>query len=211
MLSLGHSQTQEQKQDLSLQQRLLHRQGQELVQALRQELVQIVRLDEYKPKSHCPECRCQLTEEEILRGFNQDSNDFTTQCPKCKKRFSAQMVCDLGYTTVSLPFFCACQTVARLEDKGHLSPRELCHDHPALYRSAIIHFGKISKAFEEVGISYSYEEINTWQQKALPFLGMLADTMIAEILGVTVAKVNYLRKKMGVPRYTLREIAEMQE
>ena len=40
----------------------------------------------------CPECRRQLSDEEIRAGWTDRTTDYTTACPRCGERFAAQLV-----------------------------------------------------------------------------------------------------------------------
>jgi len=49
-------------------------------------------LDENSPpvpfiNCQCPYCSCELTSDEVEDGFLDQVDDYTTQCPSCKKRF----------------------------------------------------------------------------------------------------------------------------
>src|SRR3989344_2577748 len=61
--------------------------------ALRMVLIGDLRNERYKPMGTCPACPRKLTPTEIIRGFNQDPNDFTTCCSECGRRFEPMLVC----------------------------------------------------------------------------------------------------------------------
>lgn len=171
-------------------------------------LIKALRDEEYKPKAKCPSCGRELTPVEILKGFNQDPNDFTTGCSGCGHRFEPRLVCLGDYGTIELPFWCDSQTLARLRGLESLSPLELSNKHPAVYRSAIIHHGGFYRAFEKIGINYPFEEISDWKEKITPFFGRLPDTIIAECVNVSARVIRRIRQKLGISRYTLRQSLE---
>jgi hypothetical protein len=107
---------------------------------------------------------------------------------------------------IELPFYCDCQTLAQLHGKEMLQPEQFAREHPAIYRSAIIHHGGIRRAFEKIGIQYVFEEIGDWKNKIRPFLGCLPDTIIAECVDVSVGTIRTIRRKLGVSRCTSRKM-----
>lgn len=173
---------------------------------LRMALVQELRGERYEPRATCPACSRKLTPMEIIRGFNQDPNDFTTCCSACGHRFEPMLVCFGDGTQIKLPFYCDAQTLAQLHGKETLPPEQFAREHPAIYRSAIVHHGGIRRAFEKIGIQYAFEEISDWKNKIRPFLGRLPDTIIAECVDASVATIRAIRRKLGVSRYTLRKM-----
>jgi hypothetical protein len=80
-------------------------------------------------------------------------------------------------------------------------PEEVRREHPAIYYSARCHFGTLKNAFARINIDYAFDEATVnWQQKVSPFLGQLADTVIAGCVGVSVGKVRALRRERKIPR-----------
>jgi hypothetical protein len=206
-MSLGHRirQTQRLTQSLRLSQaQRIKVQGH--IFALRMALVQELRGERYEPRATCPSCSRKLTPMEIIRGFNQDPNDFTTCCSACGHRFEPMLVCFGDGPQIELPFYCDCQTLAQLQGKETLQPEQFAREHPAIYRSAIVHHGGIRRAFEKVGIQYAFEEVSDWRNKIRPFLGRLPDTIVAECVDMSVVTIRTIRRKLGVPRYTLRKM-----
>jgi hypothetical protein len=59
-------------------------------------------------------------------------------------------------------------------------------------RSALVHFGSLSAAFAKVGIEYTAEaeKRKGWQDRIATFLGRVPDTLIAEVVGVSVTTVR---------------------
>ncbi|MFA6131719.1 MAG: hypothetical protein WC702_01455 [Patescibacteria group bacterium] len=200
-LGLRHEQRLEPR--LSLAQRA--HQVQAHIFGLRLQLIGDLRNEQYKPKGVCPKCSRRMTPTEILRGFNNDPNDFTTACTGCGFRFDPKLKCsDQHGTWVEVPFYCNCQTLERLRGKETLRPSELVRQHAGIYRSAIVHFGNIRAAFAQIGIEYALEDFNNWENKVEVFLGRLPDTVIAECVGRPVVEVRRLRRKLGISRYTTR-------
>ncbi len=195
MSSLRLSLRQEQRQKFSLE----HRPDKNFT--LRLSLIQVLSGELYTPRGNCPMCSKQLTPAEILSGFNDDPNDFTTGCPGCEYRFRPLLVSD-GVSQLELPFFCPIQVLAQLPGREGLSPQDLARDDPAIYRSAVIHFGTIQGAFRSAGLSYPYTDTPSgWEQKVAPFLGRLPDKVIAECLDVTVYAIRKLRTSLGIQSY----------
>ncbi|KKS53984.1 MAG: hypothetical protein UV20_C0043G0006 [Candidatus Magasanikbacteria bacterium GW2011_GWA2_42_32] len=167
---IRHTQRLRQSLRLSQAQRL---QIQEHAFTLRLALIHELRDERYEPKAICPACSRELTPMEIIRGFNQDPNDFTTCCSACSRRFEPTLVCFGDGTYIELPFYCDCQTLAQLQGKETLQPERFAMEYPAIYRSAIVHHGGIRQAFAKVGIQYAFEEISDWKNKIRSFLGRL--------------------------------------
>lgn len=67
-----------------------HRHSLGLSQAQRCKLV--LKIGEITPEGICPKCAHELSEEEIKAGWLDNPVDFTTECPKCKTRFIANLI-----------------------------------------------------------------------------------------------------------------------
>ncbi|MBI5400806.1 MAG: hypothetical protein HZB12_01675 [Candidatus Yonathbacteria bacterium] len=173
--------------------------------AMRLSLIGDLHGERYEPKATCPACKRELTAVEIIGGFNQDTQDFTTCCSGCRQRFEPKLICFGDGSQIQLPFYCGVQTLAQLRGKEVLDPRQFLKDAPAIYRSAIIHYGSLHNAFVEVGIVYPFGEVEDWKDKIIPFLGRLPDTTIAECVNVCVANIRKLRKELGVTKYVARK------
>ncbi len=192
---------------LNLTQRLTLAQRLETRHALRLELLQTLHGAHGKPDATCPKCHHRLTTIEILRGFGDSPNDFTTRCPleSCAIRFEARLHCYIGtsgLSRVEMLFYCPSQTTHRLTPElSRLSPDEFRIQAPSLYFSALTHFGTLKRAFEEVRLVYTYLEIRDWKNKVISFLGQLPDPVIAECVGVSTARVRSLRRKHGIAPY----------
>lgn len=195
------SQTQELKQLTRMQQAQV--QAQSL--RLRMSLIMELHGEQYEPKAECPRCKRELTAVEIIAGFNQDTQDFTTCCTCCGERFSPKLVCFRDGSSIQLPFFCGVQTLAQMRGKELLSPEQFLRDAPAIYRSAIVHYGSLRSAFGEIGIQYAFEDMNDWKNKIIPFIGRLPDTVIAKHVNVSARIISGIRRKLGVLRYSARK------
>lgn len=212
-MSLSHRvrQTQVVAQSLRLSHAVLIK-VQSFVLGLRLELIRDLRDERYEPKATCPKCNRAMTAIEIVRGFNRDPNDYTTCCSACGHRFEPSLVCFGHGSSLTLPFFCAAQTLDQLPGKENTPPAQFEKQYPAIYRSAIFHHGGIRQAFAKVGLVYPFEDIADWKAKIRPFLGRLPDTVIAECVDKSVSIIRKMRRDMGVGRYTLRAtLAEMGE
>ena len=199
--------TQKQTQSLRLTQEQRLKVAQ-LSFSLRLQLVGALRDEEYEPKARCPECLRELTPLEIIKGFNQDPNDFTTCCTKCGHRFAPKLICFGDGSRIEIPFYCDTQTVSQLRGKEGLNPEQLLKEIPGVYRSAIVHYGNIKRAFEKIGINYMFDEISDWRSKVMPFLGRMPDTIIADCVNASVNAIRAMRRKLGISRYTLSKALE---
>ena len=168
------------------------------------QLVGEMRGERYSPKGTCPECHRELNPVEILGGFNDDPNDFTTRCSGCGHRFQPILISFNGISSMEFPFFCDIQTLNKLQDKKDVCPDDLARLHPATYRSAIVHHGNLKNAFKKISIDYLFDEITDWRNKIKPFLGKLPDTRIAEALNVPVSSIRGMRRKAGLSRFTAK-------
>lgn len=196
-----------QTQSLALSLRLTHAQKllvQSKLLSIRLELLAALRDEQYKPEGECPKCGREMTPLEIIRGFNSDPRDYTTACSGCGFRFEPRLVCSGVGSKITIPFFCAAQTLDQLPGLENLSPEQFRKDHPAVYHSAIFHYGGLHMAFNKVGLTYPFESISDWQAKIKSFLGLLPDTVIAECVEKPVTAIRALRRQLGVGRYRLQ-------
>jgi len=185
------------RQALGLSQRQLleNRLAQSLL--LRTNLLDAVRGEKYSPKAVCPECTHGLSATDIIKGFRNDPADITTCCPKCQHRFTAKLVCDVLGGRIEVPFYCKRQTLAALPATS-VTPENISRSEPAVYRSAIFHFGSLQKAYAEAGMDYPHvDKATDWADKVMNFLGMVPDGMIASVAGVSVYRVKRLRRMLG--------------
>lgn len=172
------------------------------------QLVGELRGERYSPKGTCPECHRELNPVEIIEGFNNDPNDFTTCCSGCGHRFQPILISFNGVSSIEFPFFCDIQTLNQLKDKKDMCSNDFARLYPAIYRSAITHHGSLKNAFKKISIDYRFDEIPDWRNKIKPFLGKLPDTKIAGAVNTPVSSIRYMRKKAGVPRFTAKVLLE---
>ena len=165
---------------------------------LRFELAQELRGEKFEARAQCPSCSRQLSLAEILQGFNDNPNDYTTGCPKCSRRFMASLVSFGKISKTHLQFYCAIQTLELLKGREKDSPESISRENASAFQSAVIHFGSLKKAFEQIGAGYCFDEIGSWKDKVQPFLGRLPDTIVAECIDVPVSAVRYLRRKLVI-------------
>jgi len=189
-------------QKIQIQSRLL---------ALRLELIEALREDRYSPQGVCPKCGRNLTPAEIISGFNRDPFDYTTRCTSCGVRFNPKIISKRIETgiAVELPFFCDVQTLEELRDWQDCSPEDIRSRAKAIYHSAIIHFGSISRAMKEAGIIYHYKEKLDWKEKVVPFLGEMPDSVIARFANVSILTVRKFRNRKGIEKFDIRKSLEM--
>lgn len=165
--------------------------------------------DQFKVDEQCPSCRARLTLEEILKGFSAEPTDTFSTCPRCKARFQPQL---RGLRTqsgdVELAFYCECQTLHALQGKENVPFAELVMT--AYGRSALIHFGSLTKAFATMGVKYTAEaeKRKGWQDRIATFLGRVPDTLIATVVGVSAKTVQKYRRERGVGAFSGYENAD---
>ena len=156
----------------------------------------------FVPHGSCKHCEYTLTIAEIIKGFLDDPNDYTTQCPKCEKRFAPMMrTGNVGVAWIEQPFYCGVQTLAQLNDLGVQSPEMLMKQHPAIYDSALFHFGTIAAAYKRNGSEYNFDPLPGWNDKIIPYLGRAPDTVLAECAGQRVRTIRRMRMDRGIPAY----------
>lgn len=170
--------------------------------SLRLQLLAEIRGFQYHPAGKCPNCSRQLTPLEIIKGFNNDPNDFTTVCTACNQRFEPKLKHHSALGAMELPFYCSVQALGQLEPLSAFDPDQLKKDHPAIYHSVIVHHGTLRNAFKKINVAYQFDEVVDWKTKVAPFLGRLPDTVIAQIVGATAKSVSALRKEHGISRCT---------
>ena len=210
-MSLSHSMRQEHclRHELRQECRLTLEQRHEVANYLftaRMGVIEALRDEKYTPKAQCPSCFRKLTPAEIISGFNQDPNDFTTRCSACSHRFEPKIICFGNGSSVVLPFYCSSQVLCRLSEMKHIAPDALSRKEPAIYRSAVVHHGSLKSAFKIVGINYAFDEILDWQGKIMPFLGKLPDTVIAKCAGSSVRVIRRMRKNQKIKRFFARSV-----
>jgi len=199
------SQTIEQNQWQNLSQRALLRQDQRI--ALLLELTNSIHGQNYSIEAQCPDCNRKLTPAEVVYGFLDNVNDFTTICPKCQARFEPRLaMLDQHGSKTSLPFLCSKQALHKLKESPILTPEEFTRrsDLVAAYRSLIVHHGTITAAYKSIGIEYPHTELEGWKNKIRPFLGRLSDTDIANSLGKSVTEVALFREDCGIRKKILK-------
>ncbi len=186
-LSMSLSQHLDQQLQLSQSQKL----------SMRNELRDAMGDKPWHPKAVCHFCSKRLTNEEILKGFLDDPNDTTTECPKCKQRFQPLLTRWESSSEMSLMFYCELQTLDRLQDMERLNPNDIRSKNASLYESALSHFGSLSAAFKRLGIKYARAQ-KAWKDKVRPFLGDYPDALIAECVGVSRSSVQKYRTDLGI-------------
>ncbi|MFA6537385.1 MAG: hypothetical protein WCT18_03215 [Patescibacteria group bacterium] len=196
---------------MSLQQRLEKKLKQEtaLLQ-MRLALIESVNGVKYEPKSKCPRCGKELTHLEIMNGFLQDVNDFTTECPKCKTRMRAYLHAKKGSSgMIEIAMYCPMQTIERLRGKDNLTEEEIEKENLGVYSSAIVNFGSLKNAFATFGVNYlkSTPKVS-WQEKVRDFLGYISDVEISKIVGVHRNAIGAYRRSLGIDRATKEDLLE---
>ena len=156
----------------------------------RRDLVNAVHGDTFKPKATCPLCHHPLTDLEIMKGFKDDPRDYTTGCPMCNERFLARLHHrSMHDGSIETPFYCPTQTLDQMHNLTDIPLDEF-------------------QAFKRIGLVYTHEADLDWKKQVKPFLGKMADTVIAELVGAPLKTVRKLRKEHGIKAYSRREEAE---
>lgn len=171
---------------------------------LRQELVQSLRGrgERMIPRAVCPQCSHLLTPLEIMRGFLDDPHDTTTACSECGERFQPTLETRTHDVPGATSFWCPAQTLSALRELGAHEPDFLRKSNSTIYYSAIVHFGSIAAAFCAIGIEYTHDdEIVGRDERIVPFLGLLPDTVIASVARMSVSTVRRKRWSLGIERY----------
>ncbi len=191
-------------QEMRVEQRMSAEQRLDQQLSLRLELLEALHGERYQPTGDCPNCNRKMTKVEILKGFNDDPTDYTTRCTGCEHRFAPKLIWSTSLSRAELPFFCPSQTLNQLRGKEGLSVEQLEREHPAIFRSARVHFGSLAAAFGRNGISYALEQIEHWKAKVRSFLGQLTDKLIAECVGAPAKEVRAYRRELQIPCYNAR-------
>lgn len=212
-LSLGCRQEVRLEQKLTLKQRLEHQLRLEnRVATLELRLASALHGYNYKPDGRCPKCSHKMKLIEILRGFNEDPHDRTTECPLCHERFDCRLISHHGAARIELAFFCPSQTLwffRTTENLALLAPVEIERAHPSYYHSAISHFGTLTAAFKREGISYTFAELpqeELLRKRIKPFFGKLPDQTISAYSGIDVKKIRAWRRQAGIAACKKRKV-----
>ena len=175
---------------------------------LRLDLIGRVHGGNYQPHAVCPKCKRGLTAMEIISGFRDDPNDYTTSCTFCNARFEPKLVYRIGDSRAELPFYCATQVLAQLDGLQTLTPEEIQKTAPAVYHSTRVHHGNFRIAFQQIGLPYAFETVSDWKEKVKDFLGKLPDTMVAKVVDLSVRTVRTLRNSRGIKPFNRRALLE---
>ncbi len=171
----------------------------------RRDLVGALHNDTFSPKAVCPRCFQKLTDLEIMQGFKEDPRDYTTECPHCGHRFSPRLYRSTGSVQLDTAFFCPAQTLDQMYARSETPLEEFRTHHAAVYYSTILHFGGLKQAFAKIGLTYAHEAELDWKNRVGPFLGKMADTVIAELVDAPVASIRKLRRDQGIKAYRKRD------
>ncbi|GEM_PF-577651 len=199
--TVSHAFRLDQAQSVVLQQAMLQRQ---------RELVEAVRGRRYQPRCVChnPNCAHEFTDLEILIGFRDDPNDYTTECPKCRLRSEPRLYASTQYSRVDMAYYCPTQTLERLKALSKLPVDDIRVVHSAVYNSAVTHFGGLKQAFARLGLKYAFEANLDWRKHVGPFLGKLPDAVIARLLGAGAGQVRRLRNSKGIKPFRARDLLD---
>lgn len=181
--------------------------------ASRLELAQVVLGEKYRLKGECPQCGRDLTPREIVTGFSQDLDDPTTQCSGCHFRFTPILISQTQEGEKEWSFFGPTQVLDQLgQIRKPLPPAKMLEEYPALYRSALVHYGSLKAALKRILIAYPFQEIQEeWRDKVFQLLGDLPDTVIADCVGVSRAVVAHLRRSLDIPPFNPKTMLSPKE
>ena len=167
-------------------------------QQMVQDIIQSLRLEEFRPVAQCWSCYRELSPEEIIAGFWREPACATVRCPKCGRRVGAMLKYALDAGEMTLMFHCPTRTLDWLRGLALLSPDEIASKHPAVYRSALALFGSLNVAFARMGVAYSYDEQVERERALIPCLGSMPDSDISEIAGIPAQRIRQLRDNLGI-------------
>ena len=175
----------------------------------RMQFAQFLHGESYYQRGKCTSCKRRLSSREILEGFSNSPTDTTTMCPHCKTRFQPRLIAwgRDATSNIEVLYYCPVQTLYALRGQESKRPEDLAKTLPGVYQSALLHFGSLRVAFTKVGeqigqaIEYALGDVDGWQTKVGPFLGLLPDTHIAAIVGVSHTTIRNRRKRAGFDRY----------
>lgn len=203
-MSMGMGMSMGQHLEARMEQRITTAQRLDQQLSVRLELLEALHGERYHPVGDCPQCNRKLTKVEILKGFNDSPTDFTTRCTGCGHRFQPKLIHSTALSRAELPFFCPGQTLYQLRGKETVPAEELQRTAPAIYRSAMVHFGSLAAAFSRNGVTYALEKIEHWKAKVRGFLGKLTDKLIAECVGAPAKEVRAYRRELQIPCFNAR-------
>lgn len=164
---------------------------------LRLEILRAMGVMDLKPKGKCPHCTHILTPGEILDGFTDDPLDTTTFCPKCECRFQPLLHRYIDSASeYQIMFMCPVQCMHQLKPMVELDEKSIRDEAPAVYYSALAHFGSLKSAFESEELKY--KGMTSWKDKVRPLLGDFPDRALAEVVGVSRSSVQGLRSRLGI-------------
>ncbi len=196
----------QQRQELTAEQKIEVRCA--LLQ-LRQDLTRAVRGADYQPRAECPLCARVLNAAEIIDGFLRDPEDITTKCPKCGHRFVAKLIGHRSsFAHAELSFMCRDQVRHALKGHADKSPDAMERESPAAFNSALYHWGALKAAFKSWGVDYDKETRSPWRDKVRPFLGMLPDRRIADVVGVSPQTIGRYRKSLNIRAFSRSKLVE---
>lgn len=196
------------EQRLTLGQKLIIRQT--LLQS-RLDLIREIYGEEYKPAAECSGCGRQMNPLEIIMGFRDDPQDYTTECTNCHLRFKPSLRWRSDYSSGEVPFFCAVQVLDQIRDLREKTSEEIEKEYPAIFHSVRVHYGNLRRAFEKIGIEYEHHFVANWKERIADFLGKLPDTVIAEAVDIPVADIRRLRKGKNIRAFRERNILDIND
>lgn len=163
-------------------------------------LISALHSPKYTIKAICGECRMSISLPNILHGFGSNPDDNTIQCSRCNARVWPTLRTSYSFAYGKMPFFGKEQVLKELSG-AYLElydPDTLCSKQPAVYRSALIHFGSLRRAFSRINVEYRQGPVRDWESRLAVFLGCVSPVVIAGIANVTVSDVKIACKTMGI-------------
>jgi len=159
--------------------------------------------EKYELVQDCPLCSERLTPLEVIDGFNDNMRKTVIKCFHCNFEFNPVYRRFTRRTLFVGTFLCQIQTLHKLKitKLSKYDTAEIRRRNMDLYYSAILNFGSLSNAYNEIGIEYPREEIEGWNQIVVPFLGKIKDKTAAIACGTSTKQITFLRNNLEIDRY----------
>lgn len=154
--------------------------------------------EEYLPG--CPKCN-------VVAMYKPDGVMY--KCISCGHRFTdAQAVTKTFYKVRQIGSESVMQVprydIIMLKEKistvsPFVTPVALHNSDNVLYINLLAQFGSLASAFATVGIVYANPAKESWQTTVIDYLGIIPDSQIAKIVGVSHTQIWLLRQRFGIP------------
>jgi len=111
------------------------------------------------PHGVCPNCKHELSSDEILAGFSTNPYDFNTTCPKCEEKFLSHLIItdkktDKEKELTPVIFMCQAQTLQEMEtikkERKRIGIAYLGKNNRQLFYNMVRHWGSYEKAIQQI-------------------------------------------------------------